>query len=98
MGVERDLAVTLTDTAASKDSGRVQSRTVSAPVTATPSPASRIPSAVKVMSGLLSLSRKSAERRCVSRRAFFVSMDAGLARIQDPVPGYGPLRQQSPHH
>ena len=41
------------DAAASKDRGRVRSRTVSAPVTATRWPDSRMPAAVKVMSGLL---------------------------------------------
>jgi hypothetical protein len=35
-----------------------------------------MPSAVKVMPGWLALSKKSAERRCWSRRALPVSMDA----------------------
>ena len=35
-----------------------------------------MPSAVKVMSGCLAVSKKSADRRCLSRRAFLVSIDA----------------------
>jgi hypothetical protein len=76
LGVEPDLAVAGTDAAASKDSGRVRPRTVSAAVTATSWPDGRMRFAVKVMSGWLPMSKKSAERRCVSRRVFLVSMDA----------------------
>src|SRR6516165_7431504 len=39
---------------------------------------------VKVMSGLLALSKKSAERRCLSRRAFLESMDAA-ATVRMPL-------------
>jgi hypothetical protein len=37
-----------------------------------------MPSVVKVMSGWSPQSKKSAERRCVSRRVFPVSMDAAV--------------------
>jgi hypothetical protein len=59
--VEPGLAVALDGrAAASKDSGRVRPRTVSALVMATPRP-------VDQSAGVLSVSKKSAECRCVSR-------------------------------
>jgi benzoate membrane transport protein len=63
-------------TAAGRDSGRVCPRTVSVPASTAPGSRSRMPSAVKVMSWWWSLSKKSADRRWVSRRLFPVSRDA----------------------
>src|SRR5262249_43337208 len=63
---------------------RVRPRTVSAPITATPWPEGRIPSTVTVRSGWLPASKKSAERRCLSRRLFLVSMDAA-ATVTAPL-------------
>src|SRR5215469_13446283 len=79
---------------ASKVSGRVRSRTVSMPVTVTRCPDGRIPSALKIMSGLLALSKKSAERRWVSRLVFLVSMDAAATAI---VPLTSPSEETVPY-
>jgi hypothetical protein len=59
----------------SKVTGRARSRTLRMPVTVTPGPDGRIPSTVKVMSGWGPVSKKSAERRWVSRLVFLVSID-----------------------
>src|SRR6202034_4731439 len=61
LGVEPDFPLPGTDATASKDSGRVRPRTVSAPVTAAPWPEGRIPPA-KVMCGWLPLAKTSAAR------------------------------------
>jgi hypothetical protein len=68
-------ASSATDTFATNDTGRVRPRTVRVPETCTPSPAGLAPSAAKVKFGWLSTSKKSAERRCLSRRALPVSSD-----------------------
>ena len=53
-------------------------------MTRTPPSAGRTLSAAKVKSGWLATSKKSAERRCVSRREFFVSIDSA-ATVMTPL-------------
>src|SRR5690349_23338140 len=72
------------ETVASKDTGRVWSRTVRLPVTLTPPLPGLMPSTVNVMSGWLAASKKSAERRCSSRFLFLVSTDRA-ATVMVPV-------------
>ena len=73
-----------TEAWASKVTGLVWSRTVRPPDTVTPWPEGVTWLTVKVMSGWVSLSKKSADRRCVSRLLFLVSTEAA-ATVTLPV-------------
>ena len=79
-----DTSSSAVETDASNDAGRVSPRTVRRPVTRTPPSVGRTLSAAKVKSGWLPTSKKSAERRCVSRREFFVSIDSA-ATVMTPL-------------